>query len=95
MARQATYNNVTRRCIGLKRFLAVSMNSSEIFLLIGLFIVYFLPPWIASIRNHQNSTAIFFMTLLMGWTGLGWLVALGWSLTSTCPCDARRGKTEL
>jgi hypothetical protein len=70
----------------------VQIDGSDIFFLTGLSLVYFLPPAIASARGHQNRIAIFFMTLLMGWTGLGWVVAFGWSLTSTCPCDARAKK---
>ena len=56
----------------------------ETFLVIGVvLVVYFLPGIIAAARNHHQSTAIFFLNLLLGWTFLGWVVALVWALTAT------------
>jgi hypothetical protein len=46
-----------------------------------VFVVYFLPGIIAASRDHPNNVAIFALNLLLGWTGLGWVVALVWSLT--------------
>jgi hypothetical protein len=43
--------------------------------------VYFLPTIIAGTRWHVSDGAIFALNLLAGWTALGWLVALVWSLT--------------
>jgi hypothetical protein len=44
--------------------------------------VYFIPNWIASARNHHNADAIFMTNLLLGWTAIGWIAALIWSLTA-------------
>ena len=44
--------------------------------------IYFAPWLIAWARGHHNTLAIFALTLLLGWTGLGWVVALIWSLTA-------------
>jgi Superinfection immunity protein len=44
--------------------------------------LYFLPWLIALLRGHHNAAAIFMLNLLLGWTGLGWVVALVWSMTS-------------
>lgn len=44
--------------------------------------MYFLPAFIAWARRHRNSVAIFLLTLLLGWTGIGWIVALVWSFTA-------------
>jgi T4 superinfection immunity protein len=44
--------------------------------------LYFLPAINAGVRGHQNSGAIFALNLLLGWTALGWIVALVWSLTA-------------
>jgi ABC-type transport system involved in cytochrome c biogenesis permease component len=41
-----------------------------------------LPTVIALFRKHQNVGAIAAVNLLLGWTALGWVVALVWSLTS-------------
>jgi T4 superinfection immunity protein len=50
-------------------------------LLIAL-VSYFLPAVIASCRGHHNQGAIFALNLLLGWTLLGWVAALVWSLTA-------------
>ena len=44
--------------------------------------VYFIPTWVAYARKHHNANAIFLVNLLLGWTALGWIAALVWSLTS-------------
>lgn len=49
------------------------------FWLIAL-VLYLLPWLIAAARSHRNALAIFFLNLLLGWTFLGWVVALVWSV---------------
>jgi Superinfection immunity protein len=44
--------------------------------------VYFVPAIIAFSRNHRNRAAILVLDLLLGWTLLGWVAALVWSLTA-------------
>lgn len=46
-----------------------------------LFVFYFLPTIVAMQRNHSNDGAILFVNLFLGWTFLGWVVALAWSAT--------------
>lgn len=41
---------------------------------------YFLPSLIARKRQKRNLTAIFALNLCLGWTLVGWVVALVWSL---------------
>lgn len=54
----------------------------EIIIIIFLFVIYFLPSIIAIyFREHQSQIAIFVVNLFLGWTLLGWVVALAWSLT--------------
>lgn len=51
----------------------------------GLFLlanVYMIPTWIAFIRGHHQRVAILLVNLLLGWTFLGWVVALVWSATA-------------
>jgi RsiW-degrading membrane proteinase PrsW (M82 family) len=45
---------------------------------------YFLPVIIAKSRHHHQTGAIFVVDLFLGWTLLGWVVALAWA------CSARR-----
>ena len=43
---------------------------------------YFLPTILAMSRRKGNTPAIFILNLLLGWTFIGWVVALVWSLTA-------------
>ncbi len=40
--------------------------------------VYFLPAVLAASKNHPQAAAIFFVNLVLGWTIVGWVVALVW-----------------
>lgn len=43
---------------------------------------YALPTIVAYVRKHRNLPAIALVNLLFGWSGLGWIIAMIWSLTS-------------
>ena len=43
--------------------------------------LYFLPTIIALLRGHRNALAIFLLNFFLGWTFIGWVVALVWSAT--------------
>jgi hypothetical protein len=47
-------------------------------LLLGL---YFLPVIVAFIKEKKNAWAIFALNLCLGWTLIGWVIALVWALT--------------
>lgn len=47
--------------------------------LAGLF-VNFLPWLVAWARSHRSTPAIFLVCLFFGWSCVGWVVALVWSL---------------
>jgi len=47
--------------------------------------IYFLPAIVAGRRHHHNFGAIFVLDLLLGWTLIGWVVALVWACTQTYP----------
>jgi hypothetical protein len=42
--------------------------------------LYFLPTIIAERRRHADLLAIFLINLLLGWTFIGWIFALVWSM---------------
>ena len=44
--------------------------------------LYFIPSIVALIRSKSNLLAIIALNILLGWTVIGWIVALVWSLTS-------------
>ena len=41
--------------------------------------LYFLPSLIAARRHHHQDGPILVINLFLGWTGLGWVVALAWA----------------
>lgn len=54
-------------------------------IIIGILIaivLYFIPTVIAFFRGHHNAVAIFGLNLLLGWTFIGWVASLVWSLTA-------------
>ena len=60
------------------------------------FLFYIIPALIAWDRQHPDVRWIWALTLLLGWTGIGWLLALIWALRTTgrqartSPCQADR-----
>jgi hypothetical protein len=42
---------------------------------------YFLPTIVAVIRKKRNALAIFLLNLFLGWTFIGWVVAIVWAAT--------------
>ena len=45
--------------------------------------VYFLPIIIAAVRHSKSIIGIILLNVLAGWTFIGWIIALIWSLTGT------------
>ncbi|MEM9336630.1 MAG: superinfection immunity protein [Patescibacteria group bacterium] len=45
-----------------------------------LSLTYLLPTGIAIARKRTNTMAIFVLNLFLGWTLVGWVVALTWSV---------------
>ncbi|MBT3304870.1 MAG: superinfection immunity protein [Alphaproteobacteria bacterium] len=41
--------------------------------------IYFIPWVCAVLREHPQKVAIFILNLFLGWTFLGWVVALIWA----------------
>ena len=58
--------------------------------LIGFFavaLIYFAPWIVAYYRNHNNTLAIAMLNLFLGWTFIGWVVALVWGCTNNVSPD--------
>jgi Superinfection immunity protein len=49
-------------------------------LLIPFGAIHFLPTIIAALRNGRSVVGIFLLNLLLGWTVIGWIIALIWAL---------------
>lgn len=50
--------------------------------LVGAFAIYFAPAIVASRRRHRNATSIAALNFLLGWSLIGWAVALVWALSN-------------
>jgi len=53
------------------------------------FLVYFAPTIVALARHKRNTLSIFLLNLFLGWTLIGWIVALVWASTVDVPAPAR------
>lgn len=42
--------------------------------------IYLVPSWVCALKNSPKFAAIFAGNLLLGWTFLGWVLALVWAL---------------
>lgn len=68
---------------GILATLKVAWVSSRTIIAIVLICsIYFIPTGIAMIKGRQNSLAIFALNLFLGWSIIGWVVALVWALKS-------------
>lgn len=65
------------------------MNPIEQFLLVCA-ALYFVPTLVAALSRKRNAFAIFALNLLLGWTFIGWTIALVWSFMADPPRVARQ-----
>lgn len=52
------------------------------FVFVAGLIFYFVPALVAAGRRHRNANAILVTNLVLGWTLLGWAIALIWAFTA-------------
>ena len=53
--------------------------------LLFLFALYFLPALIAGHRHLHERAAITLLNLFLGWTFIGWVIALIWAIVAPSP----------
>jgi hypothetical protein len=58
-------------------------------------VLYFLPTILALARGHLSGLAIFLLNLLLGWTLVGWLIALIWSCTGNTAANLYRNRPTI
>lgn len=49
--------------------------------IIVLLFIYLIPTLLAAYFRKRNTNAIFILNIFLGWTILGWIMALVWSFT--------------
>ena len=55
-------------------------TSFVVILLLIVIVINFIPSFIAFKRNHENKVAILILNICLGWTFIGWVVALVWAV---------------
>jgi hypothetical protein len=65
--------------------LAEQSSQQSLVILLCLVLVYFLPSMIASNRKVTNVGSVFVINLFLGWTFIGWVVALAMAARTTRP----------
>lgn len=53
------------------------------------FVMYFLPSIIALAKSKRDLLSIFLLNLFLGWSVIGWVIALVWSVKSDAPITVR------
>lgn len=53
------------------------------------FVMYFLPTIIAAIKSKRDTVAILLLNLFLGWSVIGWFVALIWAAKNDVPVVVR------
>ena len=48
-------------------------------------VIYFIPLILAATESRPNTAAIGALNLLLGWTFIGWVIALVWAMTKGKP----------
>ncbi len=54
-----------------------------------VFVLYFLPAIIAFARSKRDAISILVLNFFLGWTAIGWVIALVWALKQDVPAVTR------
>jgi hypothetical protein len=53
------------------------------------FVMYFLPSIVAFARSKRDTAAIVLLNFFLGWTLIGWVIALVWAVKTDAPMVVR------
>jgi len=53
------------------------------------FVMYFLPSIVALARSKRDTAAIVLLNIFLGWTVIGWVIALVWAAKTDAPMVVR------
>ena len=69
---------------------------AEVFAIIAVLVlpvvIYLVPTTIAVNRKHNNAGAIAALNIFLGWTFIGWVVALVWAMTDNVRAAAQNAE---
>lgn len=55
--------------------------------LVVALLIYFTPTFVAVKRDHRNVASITVVNLFLGWSLIGWVIALAWAFSANVnPC---------
>jgi hypothetical protein len=53
------------------------------------FVLYFLPAIIGFARSKRDAVSILLLNIFLGWTAIGWVIALVWAVKQDAPVVVR------
>ena len=59
-----------------------TLTGAGVLALLVIFVPYFFPFIVAALRGHHNTGGVFIVNLLLGWTLVGWIIALVMACTA-------------
>ena len=59
------------------------MTIGDMVLLLVLYVVYFVPTIVALARNCAKKAGIIVLNVFLGWTLIGWVLALVWAVSDS------------
>lgn len=65
----------------------------KLILVIAALAAYLFPALVAGFREHKNGNSIAVLNLLLGWTLLGWVVALVWAFSAQDEPSGSEGRS--
>ena len=64
--------------------------SAPVAIIVAILSAGYMLPWaIAAVRGHRNAWSVFWVNLLLGWTVIGWIIALVMSIREHRILDVR------
>lgn len=85
----AGYEKVLNALGGIGAFLAMLV------LVVMLGYLYFLPTITAYRNNHHNKEAIAIVNISLGWTLVGWIVAMAWAVSQSVAVKVEQRAGEM
>jgi hypothetical protein len=78
--------------IGVREFLGDTLGGIIVILI--LFVAYFFPSFVADRRNVPNKGSVRVINLFLGWTVIGWVVALAMAMAGPSPAQKPKPMTN-